>query len=149
MTVNRTDIRRAAMDMLARREHARSELARKLEHAFGNCQELIQAEIDKLQAEGLQSDMRLAESFIRARAGRGQGPLKIRAELRGRGLTDDLVTAAMETSGIDWFALAESASRKRFGDGPPGDTKEKAKRSRFMQQRGFTFDHIASLFSRS
>ena len=141
-----TDIRRAAMDMLARREHARGELAAKLRRRFGDHPEVVEAEIDKLQAEGLQSDARLAESFIRYRAGRGQGPLKIRGELRGRGVSEDVIGLAMEECDIDWFELALSVCRKRFGELPPEDAREKARRARFLQQRGFSFDHITSLF---
>lgn len=140
------NIRRAAMDLLARREYAKSELAAKLQRTLGSHPEEIDAEIDKLQAEGLQSDVRLAESFIRTRAGRGQGPVRIRGELRGRGVADELVSAAMESSGIDWFELADTVYQKRFGEEPPANAKEKAKRSRFMQQRGFNFDQISSLF---
>lgn len=144
MDVDSKDIRRAAMDMLARREQARSELLAKLDRRFEGQHELIEAEIDKLAAEGLQSDGRLAESFIRARAGRGQGPLKIRAELKGRGVPGDAIDLAFEQCDTDWFELAAAVCRKRFGESAPADVKEKAKRSRFLQQRGFSFDHISS-----
>lgn len=134
------------MDLLARREHARGELAKKLTRKFSGLEELVETEIDKLANEGLQSDDRLAESFIRARAGRGQGPIKIRAELRGRGVPDETINLAMEAAEIDWFDVAAAAGRKKFGDAAPRDAKEKAKRSRFLQQRGFTFDQISSIF---
>lgn len=139
------DVRRAAMNMLARREHARGELTAKLHRRFGDNPELVEAELDKLQAEGLQSDWRLAESFIHYRAGRGQGPRKIQAELRGRGLTADMIDLAMQECGVDWTVLAATVYRKRFGESPSESAREKAKRSRFLQQRGFSFDQIASL----
>ena len=135
------------MDLLARREHARAELVSKLSRRFADHLELIEAEVDKLRAEGLQSDARLAESFVRYRASRGQGPVKIRAELRQRGVDEGLVDAAMEACDVDWFELAESVCRKRFGDLPAADIKERARRSRFLQGRGFTFDHISGLIS--
>ena len=146
MDIKPADVRRAAMDLLARREHARGELASKLTRKFGGHEDLVSEEIDKLTQEGLQSDDRLAESFIRSRAGRGQGPVKIRAELRGRGVADDAINLAMETADIDWFDVAATAGRKKFGDSPAQDIKEKAKRSRFLQQRGFTYDQISSIF---
>jgi len=145
MDAGSKDIRRAAMDMLARREQARSELVAKLGRRFEGQDELVEAEIDKLVAEGLQSDGRLAESLIRARAGRGQGPLKIRAELRGKGVPGEVIDLAFEQCDTDWFELAAAVSRKRFGESVPTDVKEKAKRSRFLQQRGFSFDHISSV----
>lgn len=134
------------MDMLARREHARSELATKLQRKFADSEELIEAEIDKLHAEGLQSDSRLAESFIRFRAGRGQGPVKIRAELRLRGVSDEVLQQAMAACDVDWSDLAATVARKRFGESPPADVRERARRSRFLQQRGFSFDHISGAF---
>ncbi len=81
------DVRRAAMDLLARREHTRKELARKLSKKFRAVPEIVEEELDKLKAEGLQSDARLAEVFIRSRVSRGQGPVKIKMELRARGWT--------------------------------------------------------------
>ena len=133
------------MDLLARREHAEGELVSKLLRTFGDKAELIESEIEKLRSEGLQSDARVAESYVRYQAGRGQGPVKIRAALRERGVADSLIAEAIDSVGIDWFELAAQVYRKRFGDSPPGDAKEKAKRSRFMQQRGFTYDQISSL----
>jgi len=146
MGTSPTDIRRAAMDLLARREHAQGELAVKLRRRFGADMDAIETEIDKLRDEGLQSDARLAEAFVRARAGRGQGPVKIKAELRGRGIADDIIAIALDDCGVDWFELVHRVSDKRFGSEAPTDAKEKAKRSRFLQQRGFSWDHISSLF---
>ena len=145
MEITSTEIRRAAMDLLARREHGRDELIAKLHRRFAGDMELVESEVDKLQAEGLQSDVRLAESFIVSCAGRGQGPIKIRSELRSRGVPDDILKVSLEGCGIDWLALAASVCRKRFGETPPADAKEKAKRFRFLQQRGFSFDQISSI----
>lgn len=139
------DIRRAAMDLLARRDHTRVELKRKLQRQFSSAPALIEEELIKLRDEGLQSDARLAEALIRSRVGRGQGPVKIKAELRHQGLSDSEINNALETGEFDWFALIIAVSRKRYGDAPPANTKERAKRSRFLQQRGFSFEHISSL----
>lgn len=143
--INRVDVRRAAMDMLARREHAQGELTRKLEKRFGSTDDvigIIREEVVRLEAEGLQSDSRLAEAFIRARVGRGQGPVRIRSELRSRGVPDDVIEQALAECEVDWFDLAARVSEKRFGEALPADAKERAKRARFLQQRGFSFDHI-------
>ncbi len=139
------DIRRAAMDLLARREHTRAELNRKLQRQFSSEPALIEEELVKLRHEGLQSDARLAEALIRSRVSRGQGPVKIKAELRSRGLSDSEIQLALEVGEFDWFALIIEVSRKRYGEAPPSNAKERAKRSRFLQQRGFSFEHISSL----
>lgn len=139
------DVRRAAMDLLARREHTRKELVHKLSKKFRALPEIVEEELDKLRAEGLQSDARLAEVFIRSRVSRGQGPVKIKMELRGKGVDDETLDLAFETCEVDWFALVEQVARKRFGESAPSDVKERARRGRFLQQRGFNFDHIGSL----
>jgi regulatory protein len=113
--------------------------------ASGRIAELVENVVETLRHEGLQSDRRLAEVLIRSRAGRGQGPLKIKSELRAKGVADNTIAEAFEESGIDWFENVANVARKRFGDAPPADAKERAKRSRFLQQRGFSFDEIGTL----
>ena len=80
-----TAIRRSAMDLLARREHGRVELTRKLRQR-GACPEMIDIALDRLTEEGLLSESRYLESYIRYRARSGYGPLRIREELNQRGL---------------------------------------------------------------
>jgi regulatory protein len=144
------EIRRAATGLLARREHSKQELAVKLYKKYSSRQDLIAAEIDQLESEDLQSDARLAEAFVRARANRGHGPIKIRGELRGKGLTDDVIAPALDESEVDWFELVQVVAAKKyareFGDQPPRESKDRAKLARFLQQRGFSFDHISSLY---
>ncbi len=140
------DIRFAAMNLLSRREHAQRELSQKLAKRFPDSAEVIQSELDKLKQEGLQSDARLAEVFVRSRTNRGQGPLKIQMELRGKGIDEDTFRRAVSANEIDWFGLVRQVATKKFGESPPTDAREKAKRSRFLQQRGFNFDHIRTLF---
>ena len=142
------DIRLAAMDHLARREHSRLELRQKLSRRFPDHAEQIDIEVDRLTDEGLQSDVRLAEAFIRARTNRGQGPAKIRKELQVKGVSETDITLAFEESAIDWFGLVEEVARKKFGclTEAGDDLRMKARVSRFLQQRGFSYDHIASLY---
>jgi regulatory protein len=130
------------MDLLARREHSRLELRTKLGKRFDVDAHDIVVQVDRLEAEGLQSDRRLAEAYIRARSNRGHGPIKIRVELRVKGVDDDLSAAAFNECGIDWSALATEVEVRRFGEDPSIDLKEKARRGRFLLQRGFSFDHI-------
>lgn len=146
--ISTKDIRLAAMDLLARREHSRLELRQKLLKRFSGESEQIEIEIDQLTMEGLQSDARLAEAFIRARTNRGQGPSKIRMELKGKGVSSDDISLAFEEAEIDWFALANDVAYKKFGDLSEHDVDVhmKAKVSRFLQQRGFSYDHISSLY---
>lgn len=139
------------MDMLARREHSRLELSQKLGKKFSGDSigtQTIEEEILKLEQKGLQSDARLAEAFIRARTSKGQGPVKIRAELRNKGVSDQDMSRAFQECSPDWFALAQEVAEKKFGPGfeRQKDMKEKSRVARFLGQRGFSFDHISSLY---
>jgi regulatory protein len=135
------DIRRAAMNLLARREYARAELGERLERR-GMPREQVAAVLDDLVDENLLSDARFAESFVAARSNRGQGPLRIRRELEQRGVVGKLIDAALDEAGVDWRRLAADVRRKRFGPGVPGAYQEKARQMRFLQYRGFDTDQI-------
>ena len=142
--INPADVRYAAMDLLARREHSRRELKQKLKRRFDD-EEILDEQLDRLSEENLQSDTRYAESFLRQRINRGHGPMRIRQEMRQKGIADTEIACAMEEESPDWCALAEVAYHRKFGELPPEDIKEKAKRSRFMQYRGFGLDHYQHL----
>lgn len=142
--VNPADIRMAAMNLLARREHSLGELRQKLQRRFDDAA-MLETELQKLVQENLQSDERFAESFARQRAGRGYGPARVRQEMRQKNLSDIAIARAFESAELDWWTLAESAFRKKFGEPGRVDLKEKARRIRFMQYRGFSADHYEHL----
>lgn len=133
--------RKKAMDYLARRDHGLAELKAKLAQA-GFSRETAERAADQLAAEGLQSDTRYAESFVQARAGRGKGPMTIRAELGQRGLAGAVIDDALTAVGVDWYALARDVREKKFGAGQPDSFREKARQMRFLQYRGFDGDQI-------
>lgn len=134
------------MDYLARREHARGELLNKLT-GFGFEADVADDAIAQLVEDGLQSDERFVDAFIRSRINQGKGPAKIRADLRERGVRGALVGAGLEAADQDWYELARDVRVKKFGAERPGDFKEKARQMRFLQSRGFEPDHIQSAVS--
>jgi regulatory protein len=131
--------KRTVVDLLARREHSRLELERKLA-TRGFPEAVIGPALDALEQSGLLVATRFTESFIRSRLAKGQGPVRIRAELTERGVRD--AAEALRGSDIDWLATARAVLRKRFGAEPPRDYRERAKRARFLQYRGFTADQV-------
>ena len=194
--IGSSDVRRAAMDLLARREHSVRELRDKLylrfqrkaqkethkeahkeahkevhketrklanqassdgpnytettfpEKTSPSIAELIATEISKLTVEGLQSDARLAEAYIRSRSNQGHGPLKISVELRNKEVSERIISAALSESGIDWGLLIEKVTIKKYGEfslNDPLDMAFRAKRNRFLIQRGFSYELIALL----
>lgn len=136
-----------ALGLLARREHSAKELRGKL-NTRGYGAELVETVLSRLAAERLQSDERFAEVYLRQRSGKGHGPERIRAELRERGIDDQLISArfrqAEDEGQVDWFELAAITYAKKYGRQPIGDLKERAKRQRFLQYRGFTYEQIAA-----
>lgn len=139
-----TAVRIAAMDLLARREHSRRELRQKLLKRFQNA-ELVETQLDRLAEENLQSDSRYASSFLRQRICRGYGPNRIRQEMRQRGICDTEIEIAISEECPDWDALAAELYHRKFDGLPPGDLREKARRSRFMHYRGFEMDQYRRL----
>jgi regulatory protein len=125
-----------AVRLLARREHSRAELRSKLVHK-GHEPDAVDAALDRLAQERYQSDSRFVETFVRHRVQQGYGPVRIAGELRERGIEDRDAQAGLEQAEADWPELARDVLHKRFGDGPPGDAREWAKRARYLQYRGF------------
>ena len=135
-----------ALNLLARREHSASELLQKLkQRAFDDHD--IQAVIEKLQADNLQSDARFAECFIQQRVGAGFGPVKIRYELKQKGVADNLVDALLENYDDDWIARMQQQRIRRFGAAMPTDYALKMKQARFLQNRGFSPEAVMRLFN--
>jgi regulatory protein len=142
--INPADIRHAAMNLLARREHSMRELRNKLKRRFPDSDK-IDEQLSLLIAERLQSDVRFAQSYARQRISRGYGPIRLREELRERGVSEADIAAAMDEMEIDWSAVATDVMCKKFGLRDAIDLKEKARRARFMQYRGFAAEHYHGL----
>lgn len=86
-------------------------------------------------------DLRFAQNYVSFHAARGQGPVRIGADLAALGLTPVEIEAALG-AGPDWRALAREVRARKFGAGPPGSWAEKGRQARFLQYRGFSSDHI-------
>ena len=129
-------IRRCALDLLARREHSYAEMLRKLRQRDVSM-DMAEIELDRLQEEGLLSDERFCEAYVHARSQRGYGPVRLREELRQRGVAERLIDEQLFSAGRDWTALAHRTFSKRFPEGPAEDLKERARQQRFMQYRGY------------
>lgn len=128
------ELRERAMRLLARREHSRAELARKLGQAgFDACD--IQPLLDEFEEKRWLSDRRFAESYVadhRARA----GAVKLAFDLRQRGVADDIIEAVLSDNRDSELERAQAVWQKKFGSAP-ADMTEKARQMRFLQSRGF------------
>jgi regulatory protein len=131
--------------LLARREHSIEELRRKL-LSKGYPADTIEPVIQKLAGKRLVSDERFTSSFVHHHAKRGQGPVRIRAELRQQGIPDSQVEQALGSAEVDWVQLAREVRRRKFGATPPRSLGERAKQARFLQYRGFDAEQLRAAF---
>ncbi len=134
------ELRRKAIGLLARREHSRAELARKL--AADGTDEDIANVLAQLESEGLLSDARAAAAYVRAHGARF-GAARLRQDLRSRGL-DPAVVAAEVGELPSELERARAVWSKKFAT-VPEDAKEWARQARFLQSRGFATDVIRRL----
>ena len=132
--------RQIAMRALASREHSRGELVAKLERR-GVDREVAHQVVGQLAEDGMQSEERFAESFVRSRVERGYGPILIRQELRQREVGDDCIDEFLTRDQAFWAARASLAVEKRFKIAP--ETREAwGRQARYLSRRGFSADLI-------
>ena len=144
-TADAKAVEAAAVRLLTRREHSIEELRRKL-LSKGYPPDTIEPVIQKLAGKRLVSDERFTSSFVHHHAKRGQGPVRIRAELRQQGIPDSQLEEALRSADIDWVQLARDVRRRKFGATAPRSLGERAKQARFLQYRGFDAEQLRAAF---
>lgn len=134
------------IDLLSRREHSVFELNKKL-----CAKEFEQDEIDEVMQflidENYISDIKFTDMIFRHRTTKGYGLYYITQELRQKGVNSETVSQVERELDIDWFDIAEQAYSKKYGFKAIKDEREKAKRIRFMLNRGFTSEQVYTLLS--
>ncbi|MDR2239725.1 MAG: recombination regulator RecX [Zoogloeaceae bacterium] len=132
------ELKAKAVRLLARREHSRAELARKLAADAGA--EDIQTMLDELEQAGLLSDRRFAESLLQARAARF-GAARLRHDLQSKGIAGEIIAEALPNDAEAELARARQIWQRKFRR-PPADRADYARQARFLQNRGFAVDII-------
>jgi regulatory protein len=133
-----------AYRLLGQREYSLLELSNRISRKWPQASD-VKLFIDQLSKENLVSDERFAESFLRSRMQRYQGPIKIRAEMRGKGVPDAIISTALDTMSGEWNALAvEWLRRKHSGT---IDFADKRKYYRRLVNRGFTHDQAMDVLN--
>jgi regulatory protein len=142
--------------LLAMREHSVKELTKKLfdksEKSLtvddadssdrARVSDAIYAVIDDLLEKKYLSDERFTEVYIRSRGNRGFGPIKIEAELKSKGVSNNLIQDHLDKGAALWFDNAKSQYQKKYADTLINDYSAWTKRANFMQSRGFTMEQI-------
>lgn len=133
-------LRERALRLLARREYAHAELARKLS-PYAESAEAIEVLLNDLSARRLLSDERYAEMRLNARSARF-GNARLAYELRTQGVAEELVIAALELA-EDELTRARRVWQRKFGDKPNlQDAAGKARQTRFLLSRGFSGETV-------
>jgi regulatory protein len=125
--------------MLARRDFARAELARKLSpHAVPG--EDLAPLLDELEKMGALSETRFAEQLLRRYSTR-HGPLKLKAALQRRGVAAEVAAVVLDAARAGEVASAVEVLRRKF-PAPPRNREEWARQGRYLQNRGFGMEVI-------
>ncbi len=137
-------LRARALRALARREYSRAELRAKLMLHIIETDD-VGALLDDLEKRGWLSDVRALEQNVRIRSARF-GTQRIAHELKQKGFSDELISAAMPQLKQGELEAARAVWQRKFATPSPDqqkiDQKEKAKQVRFLQSRGFSMDII-------
>ena len=134
-----------ALDIISRREHSQKELIGKLLNKFSE-EEIVNSVINNLVEKNLLNDSRYSEAYVVSRKRKGFGPKKILYELISRGVIENIAYKAIENEG-GWKDAALKAFNKKFKKGKATDFKELNKQKTFLQNRGFSFEEIDSVFT--
>jgi regulatory protein len=138
-------IRRVVLNWLTRRDYSRHEILIKLK-TKGYSPKDSESVVTELVQTGLIDEHRFIENYIYWRRGKGYGPLRISMELQARGLTSDVIAERLQITDNAWFTEARKVWHKHFKGRLPDNFKDRAKQMRFLQYRGYTREHIESVF---
>ncbi len=144
---SKVSLRARALQCLARREYSRAELHAKLirhvqevDDQSQIAPENINALLDDLTVRGWLSDERAATQLVHHKR-RRFGTQRITHELRQKGISEELINAALPALKQSELEAARDVWQRRFLS-IPKDTKDKAKQMRFLQSRGFSLEII-------
>lgn len=137
-------LRERALRFLAAREHSRSELKRKLApHAESEQQ--LETLLEELTGKKQQSDARFAEARSHVLS-RKFGASRIAHDLRSKGVSDEEAAHAVDAARATDLERAREVYSRKFRT-PPASREDRAKRMRFLQSRGFSFDVIKQVLN--
>lgn len=139
MTGRDISLRERALAMLARREHTRAEMRRKLSP---HCESPEQVEqlLEALVARGWLSEARFAESRANALV-RKFGSRKIEYDLRNRGVPAEVVEQTLERMLAQEMENCRAVWQRKFGVLPRG-AAERGRQMRFLAGRGFSAETV-------
>mgnify|MGYP001341585472 FL=1 len=131
------------MNALSRREHSEKEIYLKFVNLV-NSKDILLEEISKLKEEGLISNQRYAEAYIRSRFHSGFGPIRIKYELEKKGVIEIIIKTAFQETDLDWDDKLRSEFKKKYESNDVKNLNAN-KISKFFLYRGFDLEKISKL----
>ena len=131
------------MNALSRREHSEKEIYLKFVNLV-NSKDILLEEILKLKEEGLISNQRYAEAYIRSRFHSGFGPVRIKYELEKKGVIKTTIKTAFQETDLDWDDKLKSELKKKYESNDMKNLNIN-KISKFFLYRGFDLEKISKL----
>ena len=134
------ELKARALRYLVRREHSRDELARKLA-PYAESNEILEGVLRELESRKQLSNERFAEARTSWLA-RKYGAAKIRQDLKSKGVSEEVSDRAIAE--LNDVARAKEILARKYR-APATTREERAKRARFLQGRGYSYDTIRAL----
>lgn len=141
LITDRTKLRNRALYWLSKRDYSQYDFRKKLDKV---CEDEILKEdliADFIQKDWL-NEQRYVLSVVKTKVRAGFGLNRINNDLRQHGIRAEQVQECVDELDIDWFENAKSTYVKKYGEVPAGDFKERGKRYRFLQARGYDSDQV-------
>lgn len=141
------------LDLLAIREHSRKELKQKFKRKFADGDDtLFERVLDKLRIGGYQSDERFTENYVRSKLRGGHGPIRVKNELKRKGIADELIVAQMDASDVDTRVILTKLMSGKIDQEFRSlayleKQKIKSKVFRQMVGKGYTYKQIIECFN--
>lgn len=149
-----------AVQLLAQRNHSSIELKQKLRQFYIKKQaneqmvidnNFIDEQLDKVVQYSIEhhwiDDIGYIEQYVRMRARKGYGLIRIVGELKQRGLNVASVNNIIKKENIDWSELGLKQVQKKFHHLDKRDLQQKVKVFQFLAYKGFHQDDIAKIYS--
>ena len=135
----------AALNIITYKDRTVAELKKKLtEKGYGLSE--IEDVIAKLAEYNYVDDQRYAIHFAKGRS-ESRGARVIRMELKNKGVSDSLISLAMEELDVDESETVEKLLRRRYGNEDLRDEKTRNRAYGFLMRRGFSYDTISRAIS--
>lgn len=146
MTEEFNTIYNKSLDLLSRREHSKEEINQKLLIRFPSESVNIKLVIKKLSKNNILNDERFAEIYVLSRKRKGFGSKRIAFELSNKGVNESIYSKIISNES-NWEEVAKKAFNKKFKTQKDADFRLQLKQKAFLQNRGFTFKEIESVFN--